>query len=140
MTKQVELLTSQIVEDLNNGLSWLKSEDLGFGSIQEKYGAKELQVQMIRKHPRLKDLEPSITVFKVIDDLDVNYHPNQPAVSRATSEPEVAVHTARTPSAESAARTTTTNSIGNEDHLASNGSPVGQTLDPADELSRILAL
>ncbi len=66
--KKVDLYVSQILEDLDNGLTWLKRDDLGYGSIQDKYGAKDQQITMIRKHPALKDAETNVTVFNVIDD------------------------------------------------------------------------
>lgn len=65
---KVDLYVSQILEDLNNGLTWLKRDDLGYGSIQEKYNAKDQQIAMIRKHPALKNAETNVTVFNVIDD------------------------------------------------------------------------
>ena len=65
---KVDLHVSQIIEDLNNGLTWLKKDDLGYGSIQDKYGAKDQQIAMIRKHPKLKDAETTVTVFNIIDD------------------------------------------------------------------------
>jgi hypothetical protein len=65
---KVEIYVSQILEDLDNGLTWLKRDDLGYGSIQEKYNAKDQQIAMIRKHPVLKDAETTVTVFTVIDD------------------------------------------------------------------------
>jgi hypothetical protein len=73
----VNLYVSQILEDLDNGLSWLKSNDLGYGSVQEKYNAKDQQIAMIRKHPNLKDAEPSLTIFTVIDDTKVESHSDQ---------------------------------------------------------------
>lgn len=65
---KVDLYVSQILEDLNNGLTWLKRDDLGYGSIQEKYNAKDQQIAMIRKHPALKDAETNVVVFNIIDD------------------------------------------------------------------------
>lgn len=65
---KVDLYVSQILEDLNNGLTWLKRDDIGYGNIQEKYNAKDQQIAMIRKHPALKDAETNITVFNIIDD------------------------------------------------------------------------
>jgi len=65
---KVDLYVSQILEDLDNGFTWLKRDDLGYGSIQEKYGAKDQQIAMIRKHPKLKDAETSVTIFNLIDD------------------------------------------------------------------------
>jgi len=65
---KVDLYVSQILEDLDNGLTWLKRDDVGYGSIQDKYNAKDQQITMIRKHPALKDAETNITVFNIIDD------------------------------------------------------------------------
>jgi hypothetical protein len=69
---KVEIYVSQILEDLDNGLTWLKRDDLGYGSIQDKYNAKDQQIAMIRKHPALKDAETTVTVFTVIDDTKTN--------------------------------------------------------------------
>ena len=69
---KVEIYVSQILEDLDNGLTWLKKDDLGYGSIQDKYNAKEQQIAMIRKHPALRDAETTVTVFTVIDDTKNN--------------------------------------------------------------------
>jgi hypothetical protein len=69
---KVEIYVSQILEDLDNGLTWLKKDDLGYGSIQDKYNAKEQQIGMIRKHPALRDAETTVTVFTVIDDTKKN--------------------------------------------------------------------
>ena len=65
---KVDLTVSQIVNDLNSGLTWLKKDDLGYGSIESKYGAIPAQIAAIRKHPALKDAETSLTVFNIIDD------------------------------------------------------------------------
>jgi hypothetical protein len=67
---KVEIYVSQVLEDLNNGLTWLKKDDLGYGSIQEKYNAKDQQIAIIRKHPKLRDAETSIIIFSIIDDTD----------------------------------------------------------------------
>jgi len=66
---KVDLYVSQILEDLDNGLTWLKRDDIGYGSIQEKYNAKEQQIAVIRKgNAKLRDAETNITVFNIIDD------------------------------------------------------------------------
>jgi len=78
---KVEIYVSQILEDLNNGLTWLKRDDLGYGSIQEKYNAKDQQIAMIRKHPVLKDAETTVTVFTVIDDTKEDYNAGTTTVS-----------------------------------------------------------
>ena len=66
--KNVDLTVSQLINDLNSGLTWFKKDDLGYGSIENKYGATAPQIMAIRKHPALKDAETSITIFNIIDD------------------------------------------------------------------------
>lgn len=66
--EKVQLGVSAIKELLDNGYTWLKKDDLGFGSIQEKYQASDMQIAAIRKHPALKNLETTARVFIIIDD------------------------------------------------------------------------
>jgi hypothetical protein len=65
---KVDLTVSQLISDLNEGFTWLKKDDLGYGSIEVKYGANEKQIAAIRKHPALKDAETTVTIFNIIDD------------------------------------------------------------------------
>lgn len=96
---KVDLTVSQLINDLNNGLTWLKKDDLGYGSIEVKYGANPAQIMAIRKHPALKDAETNITVFNVIDDtksgsdfdLDVKKVAKPIHVSVADVNPSLAV-------------------------------------------------
>lgn len=67
---KVDLLISKLIEDLDNGLTWLTSEDLGNGSIQSKYNIRESDVTNIRKHPRLKNAEPTFIQINLIDDTE----------------------------------------------------------------------
>ena len=88
--KQVDLYVSQILEDLNNGLTWLKRDDLGYGNIQDKYGAKDQQIAMIRKHPALKNAETNVTVFNIIDDTKKTDEPAAVPVSNSKDDGSVA--------------------------------------------------
>lgn len=93
---KVDLTVSQLINDLNNGLTWFKKDDLGYGSIETKYGATAPQIMAIRKHPALKDAETNITIFNIIDDTknktsnstnqSTNTKPNT-----SVQQPEVAV-------------------------------------------------
>ncbi len=86
---KVDLTVSQIINDLNSGLTWLKKDDLGYGSIEIKYGANPNQIAAIRKHPALKDAETSITIFNIIDDTKnaaSNTPTKQSSADRPTSE------------------------------------------------------
>lgn len=84
---KVDLYVSQILEDLNNGLTWLKRDDIGYGNIQEKYNAKDQQITMIRKHPKLKDAETNITVFNIIDDTNETVNQTQEPATARTANP-----------------------------------------------------
>jgi hypothetical protein len=70
--EKVQLGVTAIKELLDNGYTWLKKDDLGFGSIQEKYQASDVQINTIRKHPALKDLETTARIFVIIDDTKNN--------------------------------------------------------------------
>jgi hypothetical protein len=65
---KVDLTVTQLVNDLNEGYTWFKKDDLGYGSIETKYNANPNQIAAIRKHPALKNAETSITIFNIIDD------------------------------------------------------------------------
>ncbi len=64
----MDIKVSQLLNDLSSGLTWLKRDDLGYGSIQEKYQANENQISIIRKHPLLKDADTTATIINIIDD------------------------------------------------------------------------
>lgn len=71
--KKVTLYVTKLKEDLNNGLSWLKKDDEGNGSIQEKYTANDFQIATFRKHPAFLDFIPNGIIFTISDDeLDNN--------------------------------------------------------------------
>ena len=72
---RVEITASCIQEDLNNGYTWFKRDDLGFGSIQEKYGAIDRQINNIKRHPLLKDYQTISKIFVIIDDITVHEAP-----------------------------------------------------------------
>jgi hypothetical protein len=69
-TKQIDLYLSKLLEDLATGHTWLKKDDKGYGSIQEKYGATDVEIKIIRKNPLLEGKEPTFRVFTIINDLD----------------------------------------------------------------------
>ena len=85
---KVDLTVSQIINDLNEGLTWLKKDDLSYGSIETKYGANPQQIAAIRKHPALKDAETSITIFNIIDDTkNDNTTSTKEPISKRTDSP-----------------------------------------------------
>jgi len=85
---KVGIYVSQVLEDLNNGYTWLKKDDLGYGSIQEKYNAKDEQIAVIRKHPALKNAETTVTIFTVIDDTKPDFNGGDTAISASNTRDE----------------------------------------------------
>jgi hypothetical protein len=74
MNKQlpkVQLTVSSIQADLGSGLTWLKRDDMGYGSIQEKYEALDSQIMTIKKHPALVNLQTINKIFVIVDDTKV---------------------------------------------------------------------
>jgi hypothetical protein len=95
--KTVDLQLSSLLEDLGNGLTWLKKEDVGYGSIQEKYNTSDVQIKIIRKHPKLQNVEPTIVVFNIIDDTEQEPAPAKKVTKKVDdviSEPVPVVKTA----------------------------------------------
>jgi hypothetical protein len=85
---KVDLTVSQLINDLNSGYTWFKKDDLGYGSIETKYGANPAQIMAIRKHPSLKDAETNITIFNIIDDTKnvTTNNTKESTTSRTTNE------------------------------------------------------
>lgn len=65
--KKVNL--SQLIEDLNSGLTRWKKDDIGFGSLEKKYNLSTSEMAQILTHPRLKNVESKIPTFIIVDDL-----------------------------------------------------------------------
>jgi len=85
---KVDLTVSQLINDLNEGFTWLKKDDLGYGSIEVKYGATAPQIMAIRKHPALKDADTSLTIFNIIDDTkNDNTNSTRESISNRTDNP-----------------------------------------------------
>jgi hypothetical protein len=73
MTKTVVL--SQVVEDLHNGLTKWKKDDLGFGSLEKKYNLSQSECIRLFGHPKIVNVESKIPTFIIEDDL-----PGEPAL------------------------------------------------------------
>lgn len=99
--KKVDLTVSQLINDLNEGLTWFKKDDLGYGSIETKYGANQIQIAAIKKHPSLKDAETNITIFNIIDDtknetITETQRPDESRTDNVMATPVVPVDASKT--------------------------------------------
>ncbi len=74
--KEVSLV--QVSEDLDNGLTKWKKDDIGFGSLEKKYSLTMPEMIELLNHPRVKLMETRIPTFRIIDDLPVEEGQYQP--------------------------------------------------------------
>lgn len=67
------ITTSGVLADLKNGYTRLKRDDLGYGSIEEKYGLTEKEVKELFQTPSLKAKKTALPKRKleIIDDLSL---------------------------------------------------------------------
>ena len=68
MTELIKLSTPQLIRDLSEGKTWFKGEDVGWGSIQAKYGMNDNEVEAIKKDSRLKGKTPALIRFVLVDE------------------------------------------------------------------------
>jgi len=61
---------SQVVEDLNSGLTRWKKDDIGFGSLEKKYNLQMSEMIQLLAHPKLQNVETKIPTFIIIDDIE----------------------------------------------------------------------
>lgn len=90
MTKKVSL--SQVLEDLNQGLTKWKKDDIGFGSLEKKYNLLPQEAVQLFAHPKIVGVESKIPTFVIIDDIpdetpQTNTQP-QPVLETKQPEPE----------------------------------------------------
>lgn len=81
-----KVILSQIVEDLNSGLTRWKKDDIGFGSIEKKYSLQMNEMIELLAHPKLKNVETKIPTFVIVDDIP----DESPVVAPVTTAIEVA--------------------------------------------------
>lgn len=94
---EVEVRESDIVSLLSQGYTWLKKDDLGYGSIQEKYEATEKQTTALMNDPCFKDVPTIVKTFVFIKDRNKSTKSEtvpmkpQPVVEETTVETDEAV-------------------------------------------------
>jgi hypothetical protein len=74
--EEVSIDVQDIIELLHSGYTWYKKDDLGYGSIQEKYNALDMHIKVIQKHPELQNVDTIARVF-VITNNKQNASPRQ---------------------------------------------------------------
>jgi hypothetical protein len=74
--EEVSIDVQDIIELLHSGYTWYKKDDLGYGSIQEKYNALDMHIKVIQRHPELQNVDTIARVF-VITNNKQNASPRQ---------------------------------------------------------------
>jgi len=70
-TPTIQLKLSQLTSDLAKGYTRLRSQDQGWGSIEEKYAMEAWEVERIFLHPALKDKQTKAFRFELVLDEEV---------------------------------------------------------------------
>lgn len=89
MTKRVKL--SQIKEDLHNGVTKWKKDDIGFGSLEKKYSLTLQEMVELTAHPKVKAMETRIPTFVIEDDLPVEEVMASPVLESPVLESRIEV-------------------------------------------------
>jgi hypothetical protein len=76
--ENVSIDVQDIIDLLHSGYTWFKKDDLGYGSIQEKFNALDIHIKTIQKHPDLKDVD---TIAKVFTITNRNKQDNGPTIT-----------------------------------------------------------
>ena len=63
--ENVSVDVQDIIDLLHSGYTWFKKDDLGYGSIQEKYNALDIHIKTIQKHPELANVDTIAKVFVI---------------------------------------------------------------------------
>lgn len=66
-----ELSGKQIRRDLEGGMTRYKKNDMGWGSIEEKYGMTPKEVEIFFRNPKISELRTIPQRFILIDDFDM---------------------------------------------------------------------
>ena len=66
--EEVSIDVQDIIDLLHSGYTWYKKEDLGYGSIQEKYNALDMHIKVIQKHPELQNVDTIARVFVITNN------------------------------------------------------------------------
>jgi hypothetical protein len=82
------VVLSIIVEDLRNGLTKWKKDDIGFGSIEKKYNLLHNEALELFSHPKIKNLEHRIPTFIIEDDLSEPKPEPEPLYVSSTEKKE----------------------------------------------------
>ncbi len=70
MSELKEILISQIKKDLKSGLTRWKKDNLGFGSLEEKYSLTFTEVKELIEHPKIQGIKTKIPTLRIIDDTE----------------------------------------------------------------------
>jgi hypothetical protein len=126
--ENVTIDVQDIIELLHSGYTWYKKDDLGYGSIQEKFNALDIHIKTIQKHPDLRDID---TIAKVFVITNRNKQENAGTTSNSVINTTDAISMGSLPKIESISTMETSRVSDNSDTLV-NGSK-DRVIETADE-------
>ena len=85
--EEVSIDVQDIVELLHSGYTWYKKDDLGYGSIQDKYNALDMHIKVIQKHPELQNVDTVARVFVITNNSKPSNANSRQTTSTADTTP-----------------------------------------------------
>ena len=98
--EEVSIDVQDIIELLHSGYTWYKKDDLGYGSIQEKYNALDMHIKVIQKHPELQNVDTVARVFIITNKNKQDNDRRTTSVSSSNNENGIPVGIVQEPSSE----------------------------------------
>jgi hypothetical protein len=69
---KIQIKITQIIRDIESGLTRYEKDSIGFGSVQRKFGMTDLEVELIFRHPLLRNVNVPSIRFVLVDDTQTN--------------------------------------------------------------------
>lgn len=85
--KKIGLLA--VREDLKNGLTRWKKDDLGFGNIEEKYSLTFSEMKILIQHPKMRGIKTKVPSIILIDDIPEEIVETETTTNVEVGEPRI---------------------------------------------------
>jgi hypothetical protein len=70
MAELKKILISEVLKDLKSGLTRWKKDDLGFGSLEEKYSLSFTELKDLINHEKIVGVRSKIPTMLIVDDTE----------------------------------------------------------------------
>ena len=77
MAELKTIKVSEVLNSLKSGVTRWKKEDLGFGSIEEKFDLTFTEMKELMNHPKIRGVKTKIPTLRIIDDVETEETPEE---------------------------------------------------------------